>query len=88
MQQLRVEYLQPPEPIEEQVDTRMLARRALQSIGLLGVLGLIAAFAPGLGEVRCEARRRGRDWLAAAVVLEGLSCASYVVMFNRSSASG
>jgi len=28
MQHLNVEYLQPPEPIEDQVDTRLLRRQA------------------------------------------------------------
>jgi uncharacterized membrane protein YbhN (UPF0104 family) len=82
MQQLRVEYLQPPEPIEEQVDARQLGRRALQAIGLLTVLAAIALFAPGLSEVRSKLDNADPGWLAAAVVFEGLSCASYVVMFK------
>src|SRR3954447_16359653 len=82
MQQLHVEYLQPPEPIEEQVDTRALRRRALEAIGLLAGLGLVALFAPGLGEVRSKLSDANGGWLVAAVVLEGLLCASYVVMFR------
>jgi uncharacterized membrane protein YbhN (UPF0104 family) len=82
MQQLRVEYLQPPEPIDEQVDTRQLRRRALQAIGLLTLLALVALFAPGLGEVRSRLSGADTGWLIAGVVLEGLSCASYVVMFK------
>jgi uncharacterized protein (TIRG00374 family) len=82
MQQLQVEYLEPPEPIEEHVDPRQLRRRALEAIGLLAVLAAIAAFAPGLGEVRSKLGDADGAWLAVAVALEGLSCASYVVMFR------
>src|SRR5262245_8902445 len=82
MQQVHVEYLQPPEPIEESVDRRQLRKRALQAIGLLLVLALVALFAPGLSEVRTKLGDAAPGWLAAAVVLEGLSCASYVVMFK------
>jgi uncharacterized protein (TIRG00374 family) len=82
MQQLRVEYLQPPQPIEEEVDPRQLRRRALQAIALLAVLGLVALFAPGLGEVRDKLGDADPAWLVAAVALEGLSCASYVLMFK------
>src|SRR4051794_25678417 len=82
MQQLHVEYLQPPEPIEEQVDTRTLRRRALEAIGLLAVLALVALFAPGLGEVRSKLSGADPGWLVVGAVLEALSCASYVVMFR------
>src|SRR5437867_12000718 len=82
MQQLRVEYLQPPEPLEEQVDQRLLLRRAIQAIGLLAVLALVAWLAPGLGEVRSRLSGADGGWLAAAAALEGLSCASYVLMFR------
>jgi uncharacterized protein (TIRG00374 family) len=82
MQRFHVEYLQPPEPIEEQVDTRVLRRRALQAIGLLALLALVAAFAPGLGEVRSKLGDAAPGWLAVGVALEGLSCVSYVVMFK------
>jgi glycosyltransferase 2 family protein len=82
MQQLRVEYLQPPEPIDDQVDARVLRRRGLQALALLVVLGLIAWLAPGLGDVRSRLRGADGGWLALAVALEGLSCVSYVVMFR------
>src|SRR3954469_12922519 len=82
MQRFHVEYLQPPEPIEEQVETRVLRRRALEAIGLLALLALVAAFAPGLGEVRSKLGDADPGWLVVAVVLEGLSCGSYVVMFK------
>src|SRR3954453_17116581 len=82
MQQLRVEYLQPPEPIEEHVDTRALRRRALEAGRLLAVLALVALFAPGLGEVRSKLSGADPGWLVVGAVLEALSCASYVVMFR------
>lgn len=82
MQQLRVEYLQPPEPIDEQVDTRMLGRRVLQAVALLAVLALVAWLAPGLGEVRARLKDADAGWLTFAVALEALSSASYVVMFR------
>ncbi len=46
------------------------------------MLGLVAALAPGLGDVRSDLGGADGGWLAAGVVLEGLSCASYVVMFK------
>jgi uncharacterized protein (TIRG00374 family) len=82
MQQLHVEYLQPPEPLEDNVDTRMLGRRALTSVGLLALLGLVALFAPGLGEVRDKLAGADSGWLAVATALESLSCVSYVLMFR------
>src|SRR5436190_5019908 len=82
MQQLRVEYLEPAEPLDEQVDPRQLRRRAVEAIGLLALLAAIALFAPGLGEVRSKLGDADLGWLVAGVVLEGLSCISYVVMFK------
>jgi uncharacterized membrane protein YbhN (UPF0104 family) len=82
MQQLHVEYLQPAEPVDEQVDARQLRHRALQAIGSLTVLAAIALFAPGLGEVRSKLDGADPGWLVAAIALEGLSCVSYVVMFK------
>src|SRR4051794_33035523 len=82
MQQVHVEYLQPPEPLEESVDEHQLRKRALQAFAGLLVLALIALLAPGLGEVRSKLGDADPGWLVVAVVLEGLSCGSYVVMFK------
>jgi uncharacterized protein (TIRG00374 family) len=82
MQRFHVEYLKPPEPLETQVDTRQLRRRALTAIALLVVLALVAWLAPGLGQVRSQLDGAKPGWLAAAVVLEALSSASYVAMFK------
>ncbi len=65
-----------------ELDLRRLGRRALQIIALLAVLGLVAALAPGLGEVRDKLANASYGWLAVAVVLEALSGMSYVLMFR------
>jgi uncharacterized membrane protein YbhN (UPF0104 family) len=62
--------------------TATLRRRALQAAAGLTVLLAIAVFAPGLGEVRERLADAKPAWLALAVVLEALSCASYVLMFG------
>lgn len=61
---------------------RRLARRALQVIAVLGLIGLAAALTPGLGELREKLHHAEWGWLAVAVVLEGLSGMSYVLMFR------
>ena len=62
--------------------TARLLRRALQAIGALGVLIAIFVLAPGLGEVRDLLEEADPGWLVLATLLEGLSFASYVVMFG------
>jgi uncharacterized membrane protein YbhN (UPF0104 family) len=76
-----VEYI-APEPLPEGLDDRRLRRRLARIMGLLFVVGLVAAFAPGLGEVRERLASARPEWLALAVVLELLSCLSYVLMFR------
>jgi uncharacterized membrane protein YbhN (UPF0104 family) len=51
-------------------------------VAALAVLVGIFALAPGLGEVRHRLADASPGWLAVATLLEGLSCASYVVMFG------
>ena len=63
-------------------DNRALRRRALQAGALFAVLIAIALLAPGLGEVRDLLGQADPAWLALAVAFEGLSFASYVVMFR------
>jgi uncharacterized protein (TIRG00374 family) len=60
----------------------MLVRRAAIAVGLLVVLGLVAALAPGLGDVRDLVGDATPGWLAVAIGLEVLSSLSYVVMFR------
>jgi uncharacterized membrane protein YbhN (UPF0104 family) len=46
------------------------------------VAGLALLLAPGLGQVRHVLTEARPEWVALAVVLEALSCVSYVVMFR------
>jgi uncharacterized protein (TIRG00374 family) len=78
---VEVEYI-APEPLPPGFDDRSLRRRLLGLVGLLVVVGLIAAFAPGLGELRDRLHDASPGWLALAVALEVLSCLSYVLMFR------
>jgi uncharacterized membrane protein YbhN (UPF0104 family) len=68
--------------LPDELSTRRLVRRALWVVALLVVIGLIAAFAPGLGEVRDRFRSADPGWIALAVLLEALSGVSYVLMFR------
>ena len=78
----RVEYIPPPEPLPEELSIRRLRRRAVQVAALLGVVGLVAWFAPGLGEVRERLTGAQPEWLVLGVALELFSCLSYVLMFK------
>ena len=51
MSKVEVQYIEP-ESLPEGLDDRRLRRRAVGIIGALVVVGLVTAFAPGLGEVR------------------------------------
>jgi uncharacterized membrane protein YbhN (UPF0104 family) len=68
----------PPRAFEP----RRLIAGALQVAALIGVLGLVAALAPGLDEVRGLFADASFGWIAAAVALQLLSCVSYVLMFR------
>jgi uncharacterized membrane protein YbhN (UPF0104 family) len=63
-------------------DPRRLLRRALQVGGVILVVVAIVFLAPGLGEVRSKLEGANPWWIAFGVVLEALSCASYVLMFK------
>ncbi len=79
---IELEYIPPNEPLPDELDSRRLRRRALQVIALLIAVGLVALFAPGLGAVRGHLENAQPGWLALAVLLELLSCLSYVLMFK------
>lgn len=68
--------------LPDALEPRRLARRAVQVIAIIAVILLIALLAPGLGEVRDQLGDASPAWLALAVVLEVLSCVSYVLMFR------
>ena len=65
-----------------ELDLRRLRRRAVLVIGLLAVVGLVAWLAPGLDAVRARLAGADPGWLALAIVLEVLSCASYLLFFR------
>jgi uncharacterized membrane protein YbhN (UPF0104 family) len=72
----------PDAEMPEEFQTRNLRRRALEAAGALGVLVGIVLLAPGLGDVRHLLETADPAWLVLGVVLEGLSFASYVLMFG------
>jgi uncharacterized membrane protein YbhN (UPF0104 family) len=76
-----VEYVESG-PLPRGLDNRSLRGRALQIAVVLVIVGLVAAFASGLGEVRERIERAQPGWLGVAVVLELLSCLSYVLMIR------
>jgi uncharacterized membrane protein YbhN (UPF0104 family) len=59
-----------------------LRHRLLQALIALAVLVAIVLLAPGLGEVRDRLGDASPGWLALATLFEGLSFASYIVMFG------
>jgi uncharacterized membrane protein YbhN (UPF0104 family) len=71
-----------PDDLPSEFQTRSLRRRTLQAIAALCVLVAIVVLAPGLGEVRDRLSRAEPGWLALATLFEGLSFASYVLMFG------
>ncbi len=71
-----------PAELPREFQLRTLRRRALQAIAALAVLVAIVLLAPGLGEVRDRLAGADPAWLALGTLLEGLSFASYVVMFG------
>ena len=82
MDKLEAEYIPPPEPLPDELDTRRLRRSLVRVVAVLVVIGLVAWLAPGLGEVRERLADAQPGWLAVAVALEVLSCFSYVLMFK------
>jgi uncharacterized membrane protein YbhN (UPF0104 family) len=74
--------------IPQEFQPRSLERRALQATLALTVLVAIVVFAPGLGDVRDLLGEADPGWLVLAAALEGLSFASYVVMFGPIFCSG
>ena len=71
-----------PTELPGEFQGRSVRHRMLQATIALAVLVAIVAFAPGLGEVRDKLAAADPLWLAVATALEGLSFASYVLMFG------
>jgi uncharacterized protein (TIRG00374 family) len=70
------------EELPQEFQARSLRHRALQALIALALLSAIVLLAPGLGEVRDHLADASPGWLALAAALEGLSFASYIVMFG------
>src|ERR671918_2685351 len=66
----------------EESEPRRLARRTLQIVAALAVVGLVLLLAPGLGEVRDLLTEARPEWVALAVAFEAMSCVSYVLLFR------
>jgi uncharacterized protein (TIRG00374 family) len=66
----------------DEFEPRRLARRTLQIVAVLAVVGLVLLLAPGLGEVRDLLTEARPGWVALAVAFEALSCVSYVLLFR------
>jgi uncharacterized protein (TIRG00374 family) len=71
-----------PADLPREFQWRTLRRRALQAIAALGALLAVFLLAPGLGQVREQLAGGDPGWLVLATVLEGLSFASYLLMFG------
>jgi uncharacterized protein (TIRG00374 family) len=80
----RVEPIDQPAAVAmpEEFEPRRLARRTLQIVAVLAVVGLVVWLAPGLDQVRDLLTKARPEWVALAVVLEAMSCVSYVLMFR------
>jgi uncharacterized membrane protein YbhN (UPF0104 family) len=78
-----VKVIEPaPAELPGEFQPRTLRKRALQAIVALAGLAAIVLLAPGLGEVRDRLADADPGWLGVATLLEGLSFASYIVMFG------
>jgi uncharacterized protein (TIRG00374 family) len=66
----------------DEFQPRRLARRTLQIVAVLVVVGLVLLFAPGLGQVRHLLTEARPEWVALAVAFEAMSCVSYVLLFR------
>jgi uncharacterized protein (TIRG00374 family) len=72
----------PDVTMPDEFEPRRLARRILQIVGALVVVGLVLLLAPGLGEVRDLLTEARPGWVALVVAFEVMSCVSYVLMFR------
>jgi uncharacterized membrane protein YbhN (UPF0104 family) len=79
----RYKIVEPtPADLPREFQARSLRRRGLVAVAALTVLVLIFVLAPGLGQVREKLEGADPGWLVVATAFEGLSFASYIVMFG------
>jgi uncharacterized protein (TIRG00374 family) len=71
-----------PEPLPEEFSGARLRRSLLLMGGLVVALVVALALLPGLGSLREGFSGANPGWLVAVVVLQVLSCASYVLVFK------
>jgi len=81
---IRVTPIEQPTAVvmPDEFAPQKLARRTLQVLGALTVVGLVLLLAPGLGQVRDLLTHARPGWVALAVAFEAMSCVSYVMMFR------
>ena len=72
----------PMVELPDEADPRRIVRRAAAAVALLVLLLLVVTLAPGLGQVRDQAKDADPGWLGIAVALELLSGVSFVAMFR------
>jgi uncharacterized membrane protein YbhN (UPF0104 family) len=68
--------------LPREFEPRRLVKRTLQIVAVLGVAGLVLLLTPGLGQVRKVLTEARPEWVALGILLEALSCVSYVLMFR------
>jgi uncharacterized membrane protein YbhN (UPF0104 family) len=72
----------PTVTLPEEFAPRRLAKRTMQIVAVLVLLGLVLLLAPGLGKVRHLLTDAQPEWIVLAVIFEALSCVSYVLLFR------
>jgi uncharacterized membrane protein YbhN (UPF0104 family) len=72
----------PLSALPDEFEPRKLIRKGAPVVVLLTILVLILVLAPGTGEVGHLLRDASLAWVGLAIVLEFLSCMSYVLMFR------
>lgn len=81
-----VEYLEPVEidapPLPEEFSSSRVRQSMLVVAAIVLVIVAAVTLLPGLGSLRERFAGAQPDWLALAVVLQVLACASYVLAFR------
>jgi uncharacterized membrane protein YbhN (UPF0104 family) len=84
--EIEVTYLEPvgieAEPLPEEFSRSRLRRSVLVIAAIVAAVLVLLFLLPGLSSLRDSFAGASAGWLALAVVLELLSCASYVLVFR------